>query len=64
MEIFYTLLSIRGAFKYVPLIITYKIWYTSTYHDVHYDGAKSKNCVVEKFCTKGSQSLLSLLGRR
>jgi hypothetical protein len=29
---------------------------------VHYDGAKSQNCIVEKFCTTGGQSLLSLLG--
>jgi hypothetical protein len=29
---------------------------------VHYDGAKPQNCVVEKFCTLGGQSLLSLLG--
>jgi hypothetical protein len=29
---------------------------------VHYDGAKPQSCVVEKFCTTGGQSLLSLLG--
>jgi hypothetical protein len=29
---------------------------------VHYDGAKSQNCVVENFCTMGGQSLLSLRG--
>jgi hypothetical protein len=30
---------------------------------VHYDGAKPQNCIVEKFCTTGGQSLLSLQGR-
>jgi hypothetical protein len=29
---------------------------------MHYDGAKPQNCVVEFFCTTGSQSLLALLG--
>jgi hypothetical protein len=29
---------------------------------VHYDGAKPQNYVVEKYCTMGGQSLLSLLG--
>jgi hypothetical protein len=29
---------------------------------VHYDGAKPQNCIVEKFCATGGQSLLSLLG--
>jgi hypothetical protein len=29
---------------------------------VHYDGAKPQNCIVEKFCTTGGQSLLSLSG--
>jgi hypothetical protein len=29
---------------------------------VHYNGAKPQNCIVEKFCTTGSQSLLSLPG--
>jgi hypothetical protein len=29
---------------------------------VHYDGAKPQSCIVEKFCTTGGQSLLSLLG--
>jgi hypothetical protein len=29
---------------------------------VHYDGAKPQNCIVEKFCTTGGQSLLSLPG--
>jgi hypothetical protein len=29
---------------------------------VQYDGAKPQNCIVEKFCTMGNQSLLSLLG--
>jgi hypothetical protein len=41
---------------------TSKIWHMSTYHDVHYDGAKPQNCVVLKFCTTGGQSLLSLSG--
>jgi hypothetical protein len=41
---------------------TSKIWYTTTLHDVHYDGAKPQNCIVQKICTKGCQSLLSLLG--
>jgi hypothetical protein len=27
---------------------------------VHYDEEKPQNCVVEKFCTTGDQSLLSL----
>jgi hypothetical protein len=40
---------------------TSKIWHTSTYHDVHY-GAKPQSCIVEKYCTTGSQSLLSLPG--
>jgi hypothetical protein len=30
--------------------------------DVHYDGAKPQNCVVENFCTTGGQSLLFLPG--
>jgi hypothetical protein len=29
---------------------------------VHYNGAKDHNCVVQNFCAKGGQSLLSLLG--
>jgi hypothetical protein len=29
---------------------------------VHYSGAKPQNCIVEKFCTTGGQSLLSLPG--
>jgi hypothetical protein len=29
---------------------------------VHYDGGKPQNCIVEKFCTTGGQSLLSLPG--
>jgi hypothetical protein len=29
---------------------------------VHNDGAKAQSCIVQKFCTTGSQSLLSLLG--
>jgi hypothetical protein len=29
---------------------------------VHYDGAKPQKSIVEKFCTTGGQSLLSLLG--
>jgi hypothetical protein len=29
---------------------------------VYYDGAKPQNCIVEKFCTTGGQSLLSLPG--
>ena len=45
---------VQGAFDYSSS--TSKIWYTSILHDVHY--------VVEKFCTKGYQSLLSLLGTR
>jgi hypothetical protein len=31
---------------------------------VHWDGAKSQNLVVQKFCTKGSQTFLSLPGMR
>jgi hypothetical protein len=31
---------------------------------VHYNGVKPYNRVVGKFCTKGSQSLLSLLGTK
>jgi hypothetical protein len=29
---------------------------------VHHNGAKAQNCVVQKFCAKGGQSLLSLPG--
>jgi hypothetical protein len=29
---------------------------------VHLHGAKPQNCVVQNFCTKGGQTLLSLLG--
>jgi hypothetical protein len=29
---------------------------------VHYNGAKPQNCIVEKFCTTGNKSLLSLPG--
>jgi hypothetical protein len=29
---------------------------------VHYDGAKAQNCIVQKICTMGGQSLLSLPG--
>jgi hypothetical protein len=29
---------------------------------VHYDGAKAQSCIVQKICTKGGQSLLSLPG--
>jgi hypothetical protein len=29
---------------------------------VHYDGEKAQSCIVQKFCTTGGQSLLSLLG--
>jgi hypothetical protein len=28
----------------------------------HYDGAKPQSCIVEKICTTGGQSLLSLPG--
>jgi hypothetical protein len=31
---------------------------------VHYDGAKPQSCVVQKVCTKGGQTLLSLPGTR
>jgi hypothetical protein len=31
---------------------------------VHYNGAKPQNCVVEIFCNKGGQSLMSLPGTR
>jgi hypothetical protein len=41
---------------------TSKIWYTSILHDVHYDGAKPQNFIVEIFCTMGGQSLRSLPG--
>jgi hypothetical protein len=48
------------------------IWVCSTYllplrfgtHDVHWNGAKAQSCVVQKFCTKGGQTLLSLPGTR
>jgi hypothetical protein len=29
---------------------------------VHYDGAKAQSCIVQKICTTGGQSLLSLSG--
>jgi hypothetical protein len=29
---------------------------------VHYDDAKAQSCIVQKICTTGNQSLLSLLG--
>jgi hypothetical protein len=29
---------------------------------VHYNGAKAQSCIVQFFCAKGGQSLLSLLG--
>jgi hypothetical protein len=29
---------------------------------VHYNGAKAQSCVVQKICTEGGQSLLSLPG--
>jgi hypothetical protein len=41
---------------------TSKIWRTCTLLDVHYDGAKPQNCIIENFCTTGGQSLLSLPG--
>jgi uncharacterized membrane protein len=31
---------------------------------VHWDGAKPQNCVVQKFCTKVSQTLLFVLGTK
>jgi hypothetical protein len=31
---------------------------------MHHDGVKPQNCVVENFCAKGGQSLLSLPGTR
>jgi hypothetical protein len=31
-------------------------------HDVHYNGAKAQSFIVQKICTTGGQSLLSLLG--
>jgi hypothetical protein len=41
---------------------TSKIWHTSTLHDVHYDGEKPQSCIIQKVCTTGGQSLLSLPG--
>jgi hypothetical protein len=29
---------------------------------MHYNGEKTQSCVVQKFCAKGGQSLLSLQG--
>jgi hypothetical protein len=31
---------------------------------VHYDGAKAQSCIIQKICTTGGQSLLSLPGTR
>jgi hypothetical protein len=39
---------------------TSKIWYTCTQQD----GTKAQSSVVQNFCSKGSQSLLSLPGTR
>ena len=64
MEIFYTFLQYKVHLSMFHLSSISKIWYTSTWHDVHYNSVKPQNCIVEKFCTKGGQSLLSLLGTR
>jgi hypothetical protein len=62
MEIFCTLLQYRVHLSMFHSWSTSKIWHTSTEHDVHDNGAKAQSCVVQNFCTRGSQSLLSLLG--
>jgi hypothetical protein len=62
MEIFCTLLQCRVHLSMFHSSSTSKIWYTSTSHDVHYNGAKPQSCIVNKFCATGGQSLLSLPG--
>jgi hypothetical protein len=64
MEIFCTLLQCKVHLSMFHSSPTSKIWYTSTKHDAHYNGAKPQNAIIQKFCTKGGQSLLSLLGTR
>jgi hypothetical protein len=29
---------------------------------MHYNGAKAQNCIIQNFCDKGGQSLMSLQG--
>jgi hypothetical protein len=62
MEMFCTLLQCRVHLSMFHSSSISKIWYTSTEHDVHYDGAKAQSCIVQKFCTTGGQSLLSIPG--
>jgi hypothetical protein len=62
MEFFWTLLQCKVHLSMFHSSPTSKIWYTSTQHDVHYNGAKAQSCLVQNFCTKGGQSLLSLQG--
>jgi hypothetical protein len=62
MEIFYTSLQWRVDLSMFRSLSTSKIWHTSTWHDVHYNGANLQNYIVESFCTTSGQSLLSLLG--
>jgi hypothetical protein len=62
MEIFCTPLQCRVDLSMFHSSSTSKIWHTSTQHDVHYNGAKPQSCIVEIFCTRCSQSLLSLPG--
>ena len=60
MKLFYTLLQCRVRLSMFHSSSTSKIWYTCTKHDLHWDGAKAQSCVVQDFCTNGTQSLLSL----
>jgi hypothetical protein len=62
MKIICTLLQCRVHLSMFHSSSTSKIWHTSTSHDVHDNGAKAQSCVVQKICTMGGQSLLSLSG--
>ena len=64
MEFFSSFLQCKLHLSMFHSSLTLKILYTSTLHDVHWDGAKPQNCVIQKICTKGGQILLSLLGTR
>jgi hypothetical protein len=64
MEKVCTLLQYKVHLSIFHSSPTSKIWYTSTYHDVHWDGGKHQVCIVQKICPKGSQTLLSLTGAR
>jgi hypothetical protein len=46
MEIFYTLLQCMVHLSMFQSSSTSKIWYTSAWHDVHYDGAIAQSCIV------------------